>query len=286
VRFLCDLPPPRAPTHPARDRSDHDGKWTQPPVTTPEVQAPQAAVPVFCGCFSAGCRSANRGVKMVPQFMEQHPRQHHVAKEVQRKDKRRPTSDSIVNHDFNERRRSAVFPMIKTQTGAAIVLPACHTPGLPDAYRGGISENNRPETGEVRSGNRRQQPFDRRTNPSRSLVLPVRLMNRRHYSDCAPDGRSTGLQDAIAAAMVQQIARISKEGGRRQTQSGGRPGELQIQRVACPRNQLSTLTNVPCDKYGTNTRADRASSLRLSITLPRRGEAVGLCFSSSPPALF
>jgi hypothetical protein len=39
-------------------------------------------------------------------------------------------------------------------------------------------------------------------------------MNRRHYSDCAPDGRSTGLQHAIAV-MVQQIARISKEGGRR-----------------------------------------------------------------------
>jgi hypothetical protein len=25
------FPPPRAPTHPARDRSDHDGEWTQPP---------------------------------------------------------------------------------------------------------------------------------------------------------------------------------------------------------------------------------------------------------------
>ena len=137
--FLCDLPPPRAPTHPAHDRSDHDGEWTQPPVTTPEVQAPKTAVPVFCGCFTGGCRSANRGVKMVPQFMEQHARQHHVAKEVQRKDKRRPTSDSIVNHDFNGRRRSAVFPTIEAQAGVAIVLPTCHTPGLPDAYRGGIS---------------------------------------------------------------------------------------------------------------------------------------------------
>src|SRR5688572_8184708 len=48
-----------------------------------------------------------------------------------------------------------------------------------------------------------------------------------------------------------------------------RPGELQIQRVAGPRNQLSTLTNVPCDKYGTNARADRASSLRLSISRSR-----------------
>jgi hypothetical protein len=48
-----------------------------------------------------------------------------------------------------------------------------------------------------------------------------------------------------------------------------RPGELQIQRVASPRNQISSLTNLPCDKYGTNARADRASSRRLSISRSR-----------------
>ena len=90
---------------------------------------------------------------MVPQFMEQHARHHQVAKEVKRKDKRRPTSDSIVNHDFNGRWPSAMLTTIEAQAGVAIVLPTCHTPGLPDAYRGGVSENNRPETGEVCSGN-------------------------------------------------------------------------------------------------------------------------------------
>ena len=36
-----------------------------------------------------------------------------------------------------------------------------------------------------------------------------------------------------------------------------------------PRNQISSLTNVPCDKYETNVQADRASMQRLSISCSR-----------------
>ena len=150
---------------------------------------------------------------MVPQLMEKHTRYDQVTKKVQRKDKRRPTSNCIVDHDLDRRRRSALFPMIETQASVATVLPTSYTPGFAGAYRSRISENNRPKTAELPSGNRRQQSFDRWTNPPGRSVLTVRLVNRCHFQDCAADGRCSRWQDDIPATMVHQITRISKERG-------------------------------------------------------------------------
>ena len=113
--LLCDLPLQCAPTHPAHDRSEHGRERAQPPIATSEVQAPKTAVPVFCGCFTGGCRGANRGVKMVPQFMEQHARHHQVAKKVQRKDKRRGWRTTPPRTNEIEMKLRSFLPDVKSR---------------------------------------------------------------------------------------------------------------------------------------------------------------------------
>lgn len=145
------------------------------------IQMKQSSTPILCRRLTGARRGTDGDVEMVAHFMEQDVAEQHVTSQVDQEDVRWRASDGIVDDDFNERRRSAVFSVIEAPAGVSVEFPASYTPGLSGTHGGGVREHNRPKVGEVLGGRHAHESLDGWPNPSRRLVIPVSLVNRRQH---------------------------------------------------------------------------------------------------------